>query len=148
MNIRFHYRSWNSPSNVSSEKYPISRFCPKCGSGGYRLLGQSITVPFGRDRECVNCSTRYAPRQGKPAGIAFILLALFLISPLRHLRHRHRPPSPSSTHLHSDKDYQPTLGSALCPALIALSAGLWVPPPAASAFSATPLCPSHTHHSP
>ena len=143
MNIRFYYRSWNSPSNLSSEKYPISRVCPKCGSGGYRLLGQSITVPFGRDRECVNCSTRYAPRQGKPAGIAFILLALFLIVPFGISA---TAATLALLHLHSDKDYQPTLGSALCPALIAL-AGLWFLHHGLRAFR-HPKCPSHTHHSP
>jgi len=125
MYIRIPWRTWTgrNKSHVSSEKYPISRVCPKCGSGGFRVIGESITVPFGRDRECVNCSTRYAPRQRKSAGIAFILLGLLIFLPFGFAA---GDAILALLHLNRDPDYHPSFSSALCPGCIALLGGWFV----------------------
>ena len=123
MNIFIPWRTWTgrTSSHVSSEKYPISRVCPMCGSGGNRVIGQSITVPFGRDRECVNCSIRYAPPQCKSAGIAFILVGVLILIPFGFGT---VDAILALLHLNRDPDYHPTLSSALCPGCIAL-VGIW-----------------------
>ena len=123
MNIRIPWRTWTGrySSNISSEKYPISRVCPKCGSDCYRALGDSITVPIGKDRECLHCGTRYAPKPSRKSAIVFLFVGLFITIPFALAAGDNLL---ALLHLHADKTYHPDIWSALCPAMIAL-VGIW-----------------------
>jgi uncharacterized protein (DUF983 family) len=120
------WRTWTgrtSSTGISSEKYSISRVCPTCGSVGVKLIGQSITVPFGRDRACVNCGTRYAPRQSKGAGVFFIVVGILIVFPFGFSA---VGAAMALLQLHPDKAYQPTIGSVVCPGIIAAVGGWFV----------------------
>jgi hypothetical protein len=65
---------------ASAVGYPVSLFCPKCGSAEYKKRKPEKWIAFIADRVCTECQTRYTPPTPAWAGIIFILAGLPLAS--------------------------------------------------------------------
>ena len=141
MNIRIPWRTWTGrySSNISSEKYPISRVCATCGSESYRTIGESITDTIGKDRECLHSGTRYAPTPSRTSALLFLVLGLIIAIPFTLAAGDNLL---ALLHLHPDKTFHPDIWSALCPAMIAL-VGVWFIRQSLTALKRRPHAGSH-----
>ena len=62
-------------------RYPISEYCPRCGSREYTRRKPETTIAFTDDRVCNRCQARYTPPTPVWAGIVFILIGTVLVAP-------------------------------------------------------------------
>ena len=63
---------------TSAVGYPVSLFCPKCGSAEYKKRKPEKWIAFIADRVCTECQTRYTPPTPAWAGVVFVLAGLSL----------------------------------------------------------------------